>query len=84
MYLVHRCCDDEALDAVLGEDVVVAAAEGFFECGGQTLFGNGALVMPCGIACQRRLIRMDIQLFFPDKFGTDGVCLLLEGFLICR
>ena len=30
MYLVHRCCDDEALDAVLGEDVVVAAAEGFF------------------------------------------------------
>ncbi len=40
MYLVHRCCDDEALDAVLGEDVVVAAAEGFFECGGQTLFAT--------------------------------------------
>ena len=26
---------------------------------------------------------MNVQLFFPDKFGTDGVCLLLEGFLIC-
>ena len=83
MYLVHRCCDDEALDAVLGEDVVVAAAEGFFECGGQTLFGNGALIVFCGHARQRCLIGMNVQLFFPDKFGTDGVCLLLEGFLIC-
>ena len=58
-------------DAVLGEDVVVAAAESFFECSGQAFFCNGALVMPCGIACQRRLIRMNVQLFFPDKFGTD-------------
>ena len=79
MYLVHRCCNDEALDAVLGEDVVVAAAEGFFECGGQTLFGNGALIVFCGHARQRCLIGMNVQLFFPDKFGTDGVCRLLEG-----
>lgn len=50
MYLVHRCCDDEALDAVLGEDVVVAAAEGFFECWRSDPLGNGALIVFCGHA----------------------------------
>lgn len=39
--------------------------------------------MPCGIACQRRLIRMDIQLFFPDQLRTNLLCFLLEGSVIC-
>ncbi len=55
----------------------------FFECSGQAFFCNGALVMPCGIACQRRLIRMDIQLFFPDQLRTNLLCFLLEGSVIC-